>query len=83
MLSWYNRNITQTEICLHNTLYLNRIFTAEKKKGRKLLSLAMHGLNFLLFCADVGKCSAGFVYQNISSRTCRARVQGPQAMLQH
>lgn len=64
MLSWYNRNITQTEICLHNTLHLNRIFTGEikkKKKGRKLLLLAVRGLNFSLFCVNVGKCSAGFV----------------------
>lgn len=53
MLSWYNRNITQTEICLHNTFYLNRIFTREmkkKKKSEKLLSLAMPGLNFAVLC---------------------------------
>lgn len=52
MLSCYKRNISQTEICLHNTLYLNRIFTGEMKKikkGRKLLSLAKHGLNFCSF----------------------------------
>lgn len=61
MLSWYNRNITQTEICLHNTLYLNRIFTGEKKKRQKTAITCNVWIEFLPFCVDAGKCSAGFV----------------------
>lgn len=55
MLSWYNRNITQTEICLHNTLHLNRIFTGEiKKKKRQKTAITCSA--WIEFFAVLCKC---------------------------
>lgn len=53
MLSWYNRNITQTEICLHNTFYLNRIFTREMKKKKKVRKTAITCNAWTEFCRFV------------------------------
>lgn len=71
MLSWYNRNITQTEICLHNTFYLNRIFTREmKKKKSQKNCYHLQCLDWILpFCVHVGRCSTSFLF-------CRAFLQG-------
>lgn len=85
MLSHYNRNIAQTEICLHNTFPLNRIFTGEMKNKKKSGNCyRLQGTDRIF--ASLGRCrkilNSFSVLQSTSSRAWITRVQGPEEFIQ-
>jgi len=65
MLSPYNRNITQTEIYLHNTFCLNRIFTGGKKKKKNQKTAITHNARteFLPVWVHVGRCRTSLPFR--------------------
>lgn len=85
MLTRCNRNIAQTEICLHNTFPLNRIFTGEMKNKRKSENwYRLQGTDKIF--VGLGICrkmlNSFSVLQSIFSRAWITRVQGPEEFIQ-